>query len=176
MFKLLKIHGSLNWVLDEDTVEIFNDYSSIHGSPARVPFLVPPTWRKDMIGPLEGIWRTAIDELKHASNIIFIGFSMPETDAYIRYLLTLGLKENVHLNKIIFVNPLHQAAEQEELIKRIKSKFGEQIFRLNIFSPYWIRTDEFFINSTQPGIKHTYDLPLKDRLLDLNKYNIQIGA
>jgi hypothetical protein len=47
----------------------------------------------------------AVDKLKTATRIIIIGFSMPPTDLHFKYLLASGLKENISLRQILFVNP-----------------------------------------------------------------------
>jgi len=69
------------------------------------PMLVPPSWDKteyqDLVQP---IWKRAITELQRATRICVIGYSLPESDAYFKYLLTLGLAENHGLYKFIVID------------------------------------------------------------------------
>ena len=69
------------------------------------PVLVPPTWKKILGGPLEGIWDAAVHSLETATRIVIIGFSIPPTDMHFKYLLAAGLHKNVSLRQILFVNP-----------------------------------------------------------------------
>ncbi len=55
------------------------------------PVLVPPTWNKtESHRTLATVWRQAAEALAHAENIFVVGYSMPETDAFFRYLYALG--------------------------------------------------------------------------------------
>lgn len=104
--KLLKIHGSVNWFQKErelDTLTIYKNYDDGH-QQGRVA-LIPPTWRKDFSRPLRGVWIEAIRALKNATRIIFLGFSFPDTDVHIKYLLAAGLRENISLRNILCANP-----------------------------------------------------------------------
>ncbi len=67
--------------------------------------IVPPTWRKDFWGPLIDVWRKAIVALRTATRIVFLGFSFPDTDSHIKYLLAAGLQENISLQNIYCANP-----------------------------------------------------------------------
>ena len=170
--RLLKLHGSTNWSYSDKKLSIYDDYSSLYTSDM-IPFIVPPTWRKNMDGPLSHVWRSAIDELKNASQIIFIGFSMPETDFYIKFLISLGLKENINLTKVIFVNPIDNVDEQKIIIDRFKKKFGDQVFRLELFKPYWMKAEHFFMNFSG-DVFHTYGVdPLSRRKLQIIRANVE---
>ncbi|MEW6304041.1 MAG: hypothetical protein AB1705_11250, partial [Verrucomicrobiota bacterium] len=55
--------------------------------------LIPPTWRKspvDETGYGE-LMSHALDHLRLAGKIVIIGYSMPHTDGYFRYLLSEAL-------------------------------------------------------------------------------------
>src|SRR5262249_30299585 len=69
------------------------------------PMLVPPSWDKteyqDLLQP---IWNEAVIELQNATRICIIGYSLPDSDAYFRYLLTLGLAVNHGLYKFVVVD------------------------------------------------------------------------
>jgi hypothetical protein len=118
---LYKLHGSANWIVCNKhgrtyisppaPQKIASDYSLLRNSRAacpncngggsktynadpndHLPLIVPPTWNKAawQVG-LEAVWKAAIDDLSAAGRIIVIGFSLPETDLFFRYLLAAGV-------------------------------------------------------------------------------------
>ena len=55
------------------------------------PVIVPPTWNKTQYHKiLSRIWARAASELSTAENIFVVGYSLPETDLFFRYLFALG--------------------------------------------------------------------------------------
>ena len=114
---LLKLHGSLNWVADqagqigpwrmdrllaEPTGGVFRREP---GSPPRLcttsrildrpsgghPVIVPPTWNKyGYQSQFTRVWAQAAKELSDAQHIFVIGYSLPESDLFFRYLYALG--------------------------------------------------------------------------------------
>jgi len=55
------------------------------------PVLVPPTWNKgDYHGSLSSVWSRAASELAEAENVFVVGYSLPDTDSFFRYLYALG--------------------------------------------------------------------------------------
>lgn len=108
---VLKIHGSVNWFINDRELgdltvyRSYNDGYSKDGDPYYRVIIVPPTWRKDFSGPLIDVWRRAIMALRTATRIIFLGFSFPDTDSHIKYLLAAGLQENISLRNIYCANP-----------------------------------------------------------------------
>jgi hypothetical protein len=50
------------------------------------------------------VWEAASEALNRATRICIIGYSMPEADAFFKYLITLGLADNHQLYKMIVVN------------------------------------------------------------------------
>jgi hypothetical protein len=93
--KLIKLHGSINWKT---------------GSDGKT-FIVPPTWNKSD-PEVRRLWEIAYEEIKTAKRIIFIGYSFPETDIYIKSLLALALNENRIIQNIFFVNPDKDVAKK----------------------------------------------------------------
>ena len=108
---VLKIHGSVNWFINDRELgdltvyRSYNDGYSKDGDPYYRVIIVPPTWRKDFWGPLIDVWRKATTALRTATRIIFLGFSFPDTDSHIKYLLAAGLQENISLRNIYCANP-----------------------------------------------------------------------
>jgi len=159
---LCKLHGSLNWLSSEteglivegsiiekeidtgtetkrvkDPLITDIDYSSI---TKEAPLIVPPTIFKLQIDPcLQNIWDAAGAALRKADNIVFIGFSFPKSDIYIRYFLAANLSENVHLDKISIVDPI--AKEICERLKDPGSKFGRRFKELLVpYQDKWFNT------------------------------------
>lgn len=57
------------------------------------PLIIPPTWNKTEANYNIGIrkvWNQAAKELSEAENIFIIGYSLPETDYFFKYLFALG--------------------------------------------------------------------------------------
>ena len=55
------------------------------------PVVIPPTWSKSAHhNRLSRVWSQAAEELSDADHIVVIGYSLPESDAFFRYLYGLG--------------------------------------------------------------------------------------
>lgn len=53
--------------------------------------VIPPTWTKsEYRDSIAMIWKQAAVELSEAKNIYVVGYSLPETDSFFRYLYALG--------------------------------------------------------------------------------------
>jgi hypothetical protein len=105
--KVYKLHGSVNWSLpsDKNGLLIINDRYDPLTEVSPIPFVVPPTWRKDFGAPLATVWNSALRALRTATRIVVIGFSIPETDQHFRYLLAAGMRDNISLRQVLFVDP-----------------------------------------------------------------------
>jgi len=143
-YKLLKLHGSINWrvcsnqkckYIDPSRYFPRSPYTDlytldiakrIYDNPCEkckkplIPFIVPPTWNKIAYSKgLKSIWKSASKEIEQATRIIIIGYSLPETDSYFKYLLAISLSKNESLQEIILINPA-QGIEGEALEKRYR--------------------------------------------------------
>jgi hypothetical protein len=112
---VLKLHGSLHWAAcsqcsgvvpleltdrryapEVTSVKLdFSDHlGKLRHCDAPVgpdPVIVPPTSNKvDYHVRLSSVWAAAARELAFADNIFVIGYSLPETDVFFRYLYALG--------------------------------------------------------------------------------------
>lgn len=132
--RVIKLHGSVNWMLNPEfdpqinsgaaqyRVIVLDDYQSTWtyqqayennrkskgGFPPTL-LLAPPIWSKDLRdlnAPLSNVWNAAVRAIETATRIIVIGYSMPQTDPYFKYLLAAGLSENISLRKLFFINPI----------------------------------------------------------------------
>ena len=118
--KLLKLHGSINWALIHgENPMVYSKYSDT--GVAHPPLLVPPTWNKGSLhNVIRAVWADAVEELATATRIIIIGYSMPETDAHIKFMLGTALAENPGLYSVVVVNAL---PDDDYLVKRYAHLF-----------------------------------------------------
>ncbi|MGE0229093.1 MAG: SIR2 family protein [Dehalococcoidia bacterium] len=97
--------------------------------PEVAPVLVPPTWNKTAFHEdLGAVWRRAAEELSHAEAIYVIGYSLPSSDAFFRYLYALGTVGDSMLRRIWVFNP----DRSEEIEARYRAMLGpaaEERFR-----------------------------------------------
>lgn len=156
--KLLKLHGSLNWlycpscnridvgisksgrrfakVLDElYQEEELEGRLSCAGSPCRSceaevqPVMISPTYFKDYRNPhISRVWYESDQALRKSERIIIIGYSLPEDDLDVLYLLKRGLS---HLNPdkihVVEYDVNAQAIHDNPVGRRYKTLFGEGI-------------------------------------------------
>jgi len=159
---LLKLHGSTNWgvcsacneravILSEKVTDSPGNFRQMKcrcGQSAFHPFLIPPSWDKSeyrkVIAP---VWKKAVDELKSATRICIIGYSMPETDAFFKYLLTMALSQNHGLYKLIVVdyqNP--RAAHDLSPIQPPQRRSEIEIRYRRLLDPLFRRRTFYFSN------------------------------
>lgn len=119
--QVLKLHGSVNWTSENEKAVVHGTYEDVR-KKGKVPLLVPPTWRKPMGGSLLAVWDAAVAALRTARNVVIIGYSMPRTDQHFKYLLAAGLKGNISLRQILFVNP-------------VAARLAKSLFKC--FGPIW---------------------------------------
>lgn len=161
-FEVLKLHGSTNWgicdvcskhvvILSQKVTDSPGEFRTLscrncHSSDF-VPLLVPPSWDKSgyahIIAP---VWRRAVEELKSATRICIVGYSIPETDSFFKYLLTMALAENHQLYKLIVVDyretirnhpaSLEVAGYEDDPVKDRYLKLLDELFRDRRFSYY----------------------------------------
>lgn len=101
--KLYKVHGSLNWLYcpscntikltpgEKGVIKIKYDPSK---ATCRVcesvltPIIIPPTFFKEMTNVfVNQIWYRAEQDLRKSDHVIFCGYSFPDADLHIKYLL-----------------------------------------------------------------------------------------
>ena len=70
------------------------------------PVIIPPTWNKTEYHQiLEKVWRRAAKELSEAENIFVLGYSLPESDLFFRYLFALGCAGPMRIKRFWVFNP-----------------------------------------------------------------------
>lgn len=73
--------------------------AKLHGS-VEDRSIIAPTWNKTVTSELQASWSMAYTLLSQANYIRIIGYSLPTSDAYIKYLLKAAVIENEHLKEI----------------------------------------------------------------------------
>ena len=155
---VLKLHGSTNWgvcgscqkrivVLQgkiTDTPEQFRQETCDKCHAQRFqPLLIPPSWDKSEYQTIMApVWAKAVAELAYATRICIIGYSMPQSDLFFKYLLTLALSQNHRLFKLVVVDlvqsPAPESFEQgAEPISDLETRYQEllnPLFRERRFS------------------------------------------
>ncbi|MGB8991348.1 MAG: hypothetical protein WCD80_04775 [Desulfobaccales bacterium] len=128
----LKLHGSINWgtcnkcdqiiprYINEVNFGPLFDFKFVNynlgsklsqkehcGEPIKgPPILVPPTWDKmSYHKELGNVWKIAAKELSEAENIFIVGYSLPETDLFFRYLFALGSESDTRIRRFWVFNP-----------------------------------------------------------------------
>jgi hypothetical protein len=150
---LLKLHGSLNWSRCPDCnsiqpLAVNKSGLSAHYSTKTVyfnisdkldrikccnknlsgpPIIVPPTWNKsEHHQMLSIVWQKAAQELSCAENIFIIGYSMPESDYFFKFLMALGANSKTRLSRFWVFNPDESL---EERFRKVISRGVERSFR-----------------------------------------------
>jgi hypothetical protein len=84
---------SAKQALDPDSCAML---CKLHGSIDAGP-IVPPTWNKSLRREILPEWKAAHTALSKANHIRVLGYSLPDGDAYFRYLLKAGVLRSNHL-------------------------------------------------------------------------------
>jgi NAD-dependent SIR2 family protein deacetylase len=100
---LYKVHGSLNWLFcptcntvtltpkDKGIIRLITDFQNSFCRSCEsviVPIIVPPTYFKDTSNVfLTLVWHRAEQALREVDHIAFCGYSFPDADIHIKYLL-----------------------------------------------------------------------------------------
>jgi len=73
--------------------------AKLHGS-VDTGVIVPPTWNKYLHDKISLEWKLAYRLLSEANHIRIIGYSLPESDAYVRYLLKSAIIDTLNLKSL----------------------------------------------------------------------------
>ena len=72
--------------------------SKLHGSVGGE--IVAPTWKKWAGKTLKSAWQRAYEDLCSATQLRILGYSLPVSDSYVRYLLEAAILKSKHLKNI----------------------------------------------------------------------------
>ena len=164
--KLLKLHGSANWVTCPVCREItVLDLTLVNtdtlgktkckcGSFVS-PLIVPPTWSKgENREHLSGVWKAAFSELTTAKRWILIGTSLAPTDYFLKYLFGLALVRNKGLDRIVTLdtNPkVDYCHIFENLAHRVERKPLEGEFKTCVANGELQRYLEYYYAAPDPN-------------------------
>ena len=73
--------------------------AKLHGTVASGK-IIPPTWNKGLYTEIADAWQLAYRLLSTATQIRIVGYSLPETDSYVKYLLKSAVTEANNLKQI----------------------------------------------------------------------------
>jgi len=138
--KLMKLHGSMNWlicsncsrlyyvigrklVLEEFFEKHYCTFCRVTNEASGIlrSLVVMPTFLKDINNVhLKMIWYNASLELNKADEVVIIGYSAPLADFEIRYLLLKSIRPNT---KVVIVNK----ETEGETISMYKKLFGNRV-------------------------------------------------
>jgi len=70
------------------------------------PFIIPPTWNKTQHSDfLNRVWKQAASDLSVAENIFVIGYSLPKSDYFFRYLYAIGSIGKTRISRFWVCDP-----------------------------------------------------------------------
>jgi hypothetical protein len=91
LIPLAKLHGSLNWTLTNDHVEVFPDLRPAFRNKGDAA-IIPPLPEKHVPWWLEPVWEQAHAELAAADEWVVVGYSLPPYDLEINRLLATSIR------------------------------------------------------------------------------------
>jgi hypothetical protein len=97
-----------------------------------LPVIVPPIWNKtEYQGSLTNVWAAAASALNSARNIYIFGYSLPESDAFFRYLFALGTMGDSRIRRFWVFDPDNTGRLEE----RFHNLLGEELRQRFRFFP-----------------------------------------
>ena len=155
--KLLKLHGSLNWAFCPvcNSIKLYREGKIADNIIAEKipcdkdgaiqrPLLIPPTWLKVYDNAhLTKIWLESENVLRKASSVFFIGYSLPESDFHVRYLLKKSLFRSKNSPRVVVVTR-PENAKGSDLYLRYKRFFGRIEYENVGFEKFSVTADKYF--------------------------------
>jgi NAD-dependent SIR2 family protein deacetylase len=163
--KLLKLHGSLNWLHCPRCMRIYVsfeqkiaaemiDTKKCHHCEKNFTHdhahyltsnLIMPTFLKDLSNPqYKIIWQNAGIELSEADKIVFIGYSLPLADFEMRQLLSRMVRTNAEIKVVDKGSDNNPSTESMKL--RYRSFFGNRSIQFHLEGA------ESYINQINPQL------------------------
>jgi NAD-dependent SIR2 family protein deacetylase len=122
--KLLKLHGSINWLVCPYCGRVYVDYNmdialnefsencscpkcniriTESESPRMHSIIITPTFLKDLNSlHLKNIWHNALLDITEATKIVFIGYSFPDADFEMRCLLKKAVQPGTEIEIVLY--------------------------------------------------------------------------
>lgn len=161
---LLKPHGSLNWLFCPTCNDLkitpnekgvvnwlmidFRRAACDECGSVYMPLVVPPTFYKDLKNVFLGqIWNKADNLLRQANHIIFCGYSFPDADMHIKYLLKRSQVNRGGPNQLRFT--VINSKKKKELMRdeehRFKRFLGNNVEYTHRSFEDFVSNPEFFL-------------------------------
>jgi hypothetical protein len=124
--KLLKLHGSTTWLRCPNSGLVYtalgmkacaselyvtprpSPFMDAHratasgSAPLLEPYIITPTFSKVFDLPhIQTTWHNAFVELREASQVIFVGYSLPDADYHLRVLLIRAIRPGTNIRVIL---------------------------------------------------------------------------
>lgn len=94
------------------------------------PYIVPPTWDKTRYHKeISRVWRAASKHLAEAEHIAVVGYSLPETDMFFRYLYGIGTLGDTRLKSFMVLDP-DRSGDVERRFRSMLGRAAEARFRM----------------------------------------------
>jgi predicted Zn finger-like uncharacterized protein len=141
--KLLKLHGSMNWLQCPNCQRMFVGFGQKLGIPERIGkvkcrhckkyghtnllqvSLVMPTFLKDLSNfQIKLVWQNVGVELMEARRLVFIGYSLPHADFEFRQLLTRMIWRDAPVDVVLF----RGRSEESKKAYKVESERYRQFF------------------------------------------------
>jgi len=162
--KLLKLHGSLNWLQCPRCLRMYVDFhnkiaveqytrpincrhcDNHFGSQAShklISNLIMPTFLKNFSNPqYKIIWQNAGIELSEATKVVFIGYSLPQADFEMRQLLSRMIRKDAKIEVVDYGEKTNSRIIETK--KRYSVFFGQ-------------RKPKFYLNGAKDYIENFLD-------------------
>lgn len=113
--RLLKLHGSVNWKLEDDKILVrtstwddFADapgYRGYSGEGTRFPIFLPFWDKRVTSGPWLPVWKNAYKQLRKTRHLLVWGFSLPLTDIKARELFEVSISDGGADRDLVVIDP-----------------------------------------------------------------------
>jgi hypothetical protein len=101
------------------------------------PILITPTHRKDYRNPhIARIWHRAERTLREADHVVFVGYSLPDDDIEVIYLLKRGIIKPSRRVTVVEYDGEDREPEKNPTYMRYRSLFGDVDWRNKGFADY----------------------------------------
>ena len=149
-------HGGI--AVDTETGSRRFPYIKLHGS-ADGENIVPPTWNKGLHSNIVPQWQRAYELIVRAQHIRFLGYSLPVSDSYARYLFKSALLKSEYL-KTVDVLTMDSDGHTEA---RYRELFNFKYFRFKNTS-----LQDYLSHLSQQFQMRAQNLPLPNRSYTFN--------
>ncbi|MHB8110904.1 MAG: SIR2 family protein [Syntrophorhabdaceae bacterium] len=144
--KIMKLHGSMNWLYCSNCGRLYVDKSDIGldikecpyceitpGTNFLEPIIITPSLLKELNNlHIKNIWQNAFINLQEASEVIFVGYSLPLADFEFKHVLKKGIKVGTRM-KVILVSQDKSNGTAE----RYKNFFGTSLGKKDLKFVGW---------------------------------------